>query len=233
MDGFTIVDGIVAAVIILSALLAYARGLVREAMAILGWIGAAILAFLFAPQAKPLVMELPVVKDYLAESCELSIIAAFAAVFALALMLAALFTPLFASAIQRSALGSVDRALGFLFGVARGVILVAVAFIVYDRAVAANTVPAIDQSRSALLFAHMQSKIDAMIPSDAPGWIVAQYERLVDSCAAPSGTTTGAATGTATETAPGTATGTGTPAPGTAAPGTAAPAPGTVAPTSP
>ena len=30
MDGFTLIDGVVAAVIVLSAVLAYARGLVRE-----------------------------------------------------------------------------------------------------------------------------------------------------------------------------------------------------------
>ncbi|MGB2203535.1 MAG: CvpA family protein, partial [Pseudooceanicola atlanticus] len=36
MEGFTVVDAIVAAVIILSALLAYSRGLVREALAIGG-----------------------------------------------------------------------------------------------------------------------------------------------------------------------------------------------------
>ena len=40
MEGFTIIDGVVALVIVVSALLAYSRGIVREAMAILGWIGA-------------------------------------------------------------------------------------------------------------------------------------------------------------------------------------------------
>jgi len=34
MEGFTILDGVVAAIIIISALLAYSRGFVREAMAI-------------------------------------------------------------------------------------------------------------------------------------------------------------------------------------------------------
>ena len=34
MEGFTIIDGVVAAVVIISALLAYSRGLVREVMAI-------------------------------------------------------------------------------------------------------------------------------------------------------------------------------------------------------
>jgi membrane protein required for colicin V production len=159
----------------------------------------AILAFLFAPQAQPLIKEAPVIGEFLGDSCELSIIAAFAAVFAIALVLAALFTPLFSSAIQRTALGGIDQALGFLFGVARGLVLVAVAFIVYDRAVAANTVPAVDESRSAKLFASVQDRVDEMIPSDAPGWIVQQYERLVNSCAVP-------ADGTVAPVAPGATT---------------------------
>lgn len=185
MEGFTLIDGIVAAVIVVSAILAYSRGFVREAMAILGWIAAAIVAFIFAPPVQPLVSELPVVGEFLGESCELSIIAAFAAVFAVALIVAALFTPLLSSAIQRTALGGLDQGLGFLFGVARGVLLVGVAFIVYDRAVAANTIPMVDDSRSAKVFASFQDNLDATIPSDAPGWIVGRYNELTAVCVAP------------------------------------------------
>ena len=54
MEGFTIIDGIAAAVIILSALLAYSRGLVREVLSIGGWIGATILAYMFAASVQPL-----------------------------------------------------------------------------------------------------------------------------------------------------------------------------------
>lgn len=186
MEGFTLIDGIVAAVIVLSAILAYSRGLVREAMAIAGWIGAAVLAYVFAPQAEPLIKELPVVGAFLAESCELSIIAAFAAVFALGLVVMSLFTPLFSSAVQRSVLGGLDQALGFLFGVVRGVLLVAVAFIVYDRAVATDTVPMVDNSRSAKVFASFQDSLNKTVPEDAPGWIVERYEELTGTCGAPS-----------------------------------------------
>ncbi|MCU0815025.1 MAG: CvpA family protein [Cypionkella sp.] len=185
MEGFTLIDGVVAGVIVLSAILAYSRGLVREAMAIAGWIGAAVLAFVFAPAAQPLVREVPMLGEFLGDSCELSIIAAFALVFAVGLVVAALFTPLLSGAIQRTALGGVDQALGFLFGVARGVLLVAVAFLVYDRAVAANTIPMVDESRSAKVFASFQGKIDDQIPEDAPGWIVARYTDLTSVCAAP------------------------------------------------
>ena len=133
MEGFTLIDGLVALVIVLSAILAYSRGFVREAMAIAGWVGAAFLAFLFAPSAQPLIKEIPVLGDFLGDSCELSIIAAFAAVFAVGLVLASLFTPLFSSVVQRSVLGGLDQGMGFLFGVVRGVLLVGVAFLVYAR----------------------------------------------------------------------------------------------------
>lgn len=182
MEGFTMIDAVVAAVIVLSAILAYSRGLVREVLAIAGWIVAAVLAFLFAGHAEPLIKEIPVVGDFLRDSTELSCIAAFAVVFAIGLILMALFTPLFASMVQRSVLGGVDQGLGFLFGVLRGVVLVAVAFLVYDRAVASDTMPMVDNSRSATVFASFQASLESSIPTDAPGWIVSQYENLLVSC---------------------------------------------------
>ena len=190
MEGFTLVDGGVALVIVLSAVLAYSRGLVRESLAILGWIGAAALAYVFAAQAQPLIKEIPGVGKFLQDSCELSIIAAFAAVFAIGLVIASLFAPLLSSVVQRSILGGLDQGLGFLFGVLRGILLVAVAFIVYDRAVAANSFPMVDNSRSAKVFASFQTNIDETIPSDAPGWIVGRYEELTKVCTAPAGAST-------------------------------------------
>lgn len=182
MDGFTIIDGIVAAVIILSAILAYARGFVRESLAILGWIGAAVLAFLFAATVRPMIAQVPVLEKFLGESCELATIAAFAVVFALALVLFSIITPLFSSVVQRSALGGVDQGMGFLFGVARGILLVATSFIVYDRVMSSTPVAAVDNSRSVQVFNRMTGKLDAEIPQDAPGWITNRYNELVSGC---------------------------------------------------
>jgi len=183
VDGFTIIDAVVAVVILISAILAYSRGFVREVMAILGWVAAAVVAFMFAPTAAPMMREVPYLGDFLAENCEMSIIAGFAAIFALALVVAALFTPLFSSFIRRSALGALDQGMGFLFGVARGMLLVAVAFLVYERAVASAAVPMVDNSRSAAVFSALTTSLEQGIPDDAPGWIVARYEELVSSCA--------------------------------------------------
>ncbi|MCV6594503.1 MAG: CvpA family protein [Silicimonas sp.] len=184
MEGFTIIDGIVAVVIILSAVLAYSRGFVREILSIGGWVLAAIVAYVFAPTVEPLMKEVPVLKDFLGASCELAMIAAFAAVFAAALIVVSIFTPLFAGAVQRSALGGIDQGLGFLFGVARGAVLVAIAYMVYERVVVSDPIPMVDDSRTAVVFDQVSDAIDEQIPSDAPGWIAAQYDALIGQCSA-------------------------------------------------
>ena len=185
MEGFTLVDAGVAAIIILSGVLAYSRGFVREIMAIAGWIGATIVAFIFADQVEPLVRQVPVVGDFIGDSCELAIIAAFAAVFAVALVVVSIFTPLFSSVVQRSALGGLDQAAGFLFGALRGILLVAVAFFVYETVFASQEIAIIDESRSAQVFAQLTGRIEEQNPEQALGWITEQYQQLVGTCGAP------------------------------------------------
>ena len=127
MEGFTLVDGGAAIILLISAILAYSRGLVRELLSIGGWIAAAISGYFLAPKVEPLIREVPILSNIIGESCELSMIAAFAIVFAVTLIIVAIFTPLFAGAVQRSALSGFDQGLGFLFGVVRGVALILVA----------------------------------------------------------------------------------------------------------
>lgn len=182
MEGFNIVDGIVLATVVISSLLAYARGLVREVMAIVGWIVAAIAAFVFAPQVMPLVKEIPVVGSILADSCELSIIASFAAVFAIALLIMSFFTPLLSSLINKSMLGKLDQSLGFMFGVIRGIALIAIGFFAYNTVLSAESFPMIDKSRSAQVFGDMATSIEERNPERALGWVTLQYEQLVSVC---------------------------------------------------
>jgi membrane protein required for colicin V production len=185
MEGFTLVDAGVAILILLSGVLAYSRGFVREAMAIVGWVGATVVAFIFADQVEPLVRQIPILGDFIGDSCELAIIAAFAAVFAVALVVVSIFTPLFSSVVQRSALGGIDQGLGFFFGVLRGIILVAVAFFVYETIFAAQDFAVVDESRSAQVFAQLTTQIEDQNPEQALGWITEQYQQLVGNCGAP------------------------------------------------
>jgi membrane protein required for colicin V production len=183
MEGFTIADGIVLAVIVLSAILAYARGLVRESLSIAGWIVAAIAGFSFAPMLAPLIREVPILRDVIGTSCELGILAGFAAAFAVALILVSFVTPLLAGAVHNSAIGPIDQGLGFVFGIVRGVLLVVIALVVYNRVFGgAGGVPQIDDSHSIVIFSGLEERIAAMLPEDAPQWIAGQYDRLTASC---------------------------------------------------
>ena len=179
MDGFTIIDGIVAVIILLSAVLAYSRGFVREVLAIGGWVLAAIVAYVFAPAVQPLMKEVPVLRDFLGESGELAMIGAFAVVFALALIVLSVITPLFSGAVQRSPLGGIDRGLGFMFGVLRGAVLVAIAFLVYERVIVSDPIPMVDESRTSVIFAQLSETLDEQMPTDVPGWIAQRYDELI------------------------------------------------------
>lgn len=127
------VDGGVAFIAVISAILAYSRGLTREIFAIGGWLIAAVAAAFLTPVVEPLIREIPAVGPFLASSCVLSVIAAFTLVMALGLLIMAVFTPVISGLVLDSAIGPLDRILGFVFGVARAAFLVAVAFILYQE----------------------------------------------------------------------------------------------------
>lgn len=200
MDGFTLIDGVVAAVILLSAILAYSRGFVREALAIAGWVGSAILAFVFAGAAQPLVKEIPWIGEKIGANCELSLITAFAVVFAVGLIIASLFTPLFASVIQRSFLGGIDRGIGFVFGAVRGIALVAAAFLIYGMA--HQSVAMVEASRAKTVFDNVNGGVESALPDDLLNTVMARYSDLTASCQptapTPAADTTAPATSTVT-----------------------------------
>lgn len=185
MEGFTIVDAVVLVIVVLSAILAYARGLMRELLSIAGWVGAAVAAFIFAPSVEPLISEIPILRDIIGTSCELGVLAGFVIVFAVALIIISLFTPLLAGAVQNSALGPIDQGFGLVFGVARGVLLVVIAMIVYRQVLGVDGgVEMVDTSRSLDILAGVEAVIAGMLPDDAPQWIAGQFDRLTAGCAA-------------------------------------------------
>lgn len=115
-------DIIVIAVVALSALFAFARGFVKEALSIGAWIGAALIAFYGLPLARPFAARL-ITAPKLADT------AAGLAIFVVALIALSLLTSAISSRVKQSALSAVDRALGLLFGLFRGVAIVCIAFI--------------------------------------------------------------------------------------------------------
>jgi membrane protein required for colicin V production len=118
----TTFDIAVIAVILFSGLFAYFRGFVREALSIAAWINAGVIAAYTVPYVSPL-FEKFLPKGILADS------AAAAVVFILSLMVLHMIASSVARRVRGSVLSPIDRGFGLLFGLARGVIFVLIAYV--------------------------------------------------------------------------------------------------------
>lgn len=67
---------------------------------------------------------------------------------------------------------------------ARGIILVAIAFFVYETVIPDQEFTMVDDSRSATVFARFTDRIEEQDPENALGWITTRYEELVGNCGA-------------------------------------------------
>jgi membrane protein required for colicin V production len=117
------VDIVVLAVIALSTLLALGRGFVKEVLSVLGWIGAAIgtfLIFLYVPEVRAFA------NQQIAEPLLADIVCA-VSLFIVLLILLGFVNHTISSRIHASSLGPLDKSLGLVFGLVRGVVLVALA----------------------------------------------------------------------------------------------------------
>ena len=182
---FTALDGGVAIVTLISGILAYARGFIREVLAIAAWVAAAVIAYYVAPQNAHLTAEIPVVGDFLKDSCGLRTIVAAAIVFVVALLVLSMFTPLFSGAVQRSSVGGVDQALGFLFGVARGLVLVAVALVIYQQTLGGEPIDMVQNSQTQKLFNSILQDVDQQIPTETPDWADTLFQDFMAGCQDP------------------------------------------------
>lgn len=124
------VDLVVLAVVALSGLLAFMRGLVREVLGLGAWVVAAVVASPYG--AFPYVQ--PWVRQQFSDPTTADIVA-FGGVFLIVLVVLWMIAGVISNAIRGSALGGLDRTLGLVFGLARGAVVLAVAYILVGIAI--------------------------------------------------------------------------------------------------
>lgn len=117
-------DLIVLAIIVISGLLAFARGLVREVLSIVGWVGAAIITLYGIPYVRPYVGLFVHQEQIIVDVVGGTII------FILTLVALSLASVGVARQVKDSQLNALDRSLGFAFGVARGMVLICLSYMV-------------------------------------------------------------------------------------------------------
>ncbi|MEM6486829.1 MAG: CvpA family protein [Pseudomonadota bacterium] len=178
---FTPVDFGVGGVALVSGYLAWVRGLTRELFALFGWTLAAVFGVYMAPLLQPIVEQAPMIGQWLEQNCLMSMIAAVTLLIAFGLLLLSVFTPLASSIILESALAPVDRALGFVFGVARGLAIAAVALLLYQT-IGGQQVEMVDNAQVVPFLTDLMTQVEARIPTDLPAWIDQRAEILFSKC---------------------------------------------------
>ena len=118
-------DLAVIGVVLLSAVFAFARGFVREALSIIAWVGAAAVTLYGFNWVYALV-------DPRVHNPLLSQVIAGFGLFVGSLLVLTILTGLVARTVRSSGLSPIDRTLGFVFGAARGVLLLCVAYLALD-----------------------------------------------------------------------------------------------------
>ena len=119
---FAFADIVIAGVLLVSALLAYMRGLVREVLAVGAWVGASFATLYGFNFAKSYVQQVISVQLFANIVTGLGI-------FIATLVLLNVISHAISKGVKGSALSALDRALGFGFGLARGAVLICLLYL--------------------------------------------------------------------------------------------------------
>ena len=156
---FTGVDVGVAVLVLISAILATARGFTREILSLATWAGsAAIAAYMYFYH-----------KDIAAAYIKEELVATGVTVigtFLVALIILHLLTMWIGDLVVDSRVGPLDRTLGFVFGAARGVVICVVAAIFANFLLAPNLPPMVKDAKSYPPLLSAGDWLIALLPDD-------------------------------------------------------------------
>jgi len=156
----TLLDIILIGVMLISALLAMIRGFVREILSIAAWVIAALVTLYSFTKL------LPVAKTYFNND-----VVAYAVVlggtFLGTLLVVSVITVRFSDMVLDSRVGALDRTMGFLFGLARGLIIVVIAFLFFAWLVPDRSQPEwVRSAKSRVVLQGTGDWLMSMLPED-------------------------------------------------------------------
>ena len=149
----TIFDYAVLTIIGLSIIFSVMRGMVREVLAILGWVAAFYVGRTYTNQLLPMMPA-----DIPSES--LRVLAAFLVLFLATLLLASLLAIALSAIFKKIGLGWLNRLLGAVFGVLRGLLIVCVVVFLAGL----TDAPKDSRWKNAMFSAPIEALVVSMLP---------------------------------------------------------------------
>ena len=167
----TLLDLILLIVMLVSGLLAMIRGFMREILSIAAWAVAAVATLYLYSRL------LPYAKQYFNNDL-VAAGAVVVGVFMGTLLVVSVLTVRISDIVLDSRVGALDRTLGFLFGLARGLIIVVVAFLFFAWLVPDRSQPGwIRSAKSRVVLQGTGQWLMSMLPDDPESTILKRLKR--------------------------------------------------------
>ena len=156
----TWLDILLLSVMLISGILAMIRGFMREVLSIAAWGAAAVATLLLYGRLLP-IAKANISSDIVATA------AVVGGVFLITLLIVSVLTVRISDMILDSRIGALDRTLGFLFGLGRGLIIVVVAFLFFAWLVPGSKQPdGVKNAKSLEVLNKTGEWLQALLPQD-------------------------------------------------------------------
>ena len=167
----TWLDFLLLGVMMISGLLAMIRGFMREVLSIIAWAAAAAATILLYNRLLP-IAKANISNDMLATGVVVG------GVFLITLLLVSIITVRISDMILDSRIGALDRTLGFLFGLARGLLIVVVAYEFFIWLVPEKQRPDwIQQAKSRAVLDASGEWLKGLLPDDPENTILKKFKK--------------------------------------------------------
>ena len=167
----TLLDILLLVVMLISGLLAMIRGFMREILSIAAWgIAALVTLYSFAKV-------MPIAEGYFSSKTVATGVT-IGSIFLLTLLIVSIITVRISDMILDSRVGALDRSLGFLFGLGRGLIIVVVAFLFFAWLVPDRSQPEwVRGAKSRVVLQSTGQWLMSMLPDDPESTILKRLKR--------------------------------------------------------
>jgi membrane protein required for colicin V production len=161
----TWLDLILLCVMLISGLLAMIRGFMREILSIAAWLCAAVATVLLYGRLIP-IAKANIASDIVATGVVV------VGVFLVTLIVVSVVTVRISDMILDSRIGALDRTLGFLFGLGRGLIIVVVAYLFFAWLVPEQSQPeGVREAKSRVVLQNTGDWLQALLPQDMDNYL--------------------------------------------------------------
>jgi len=167
----TWLDIVLLSVMLISGILAMIRGFMREVLSIAAWGAAAVVTLLLYGKLLP-IAKANIASDMIATA------AVIGGVFLITLLIVSIITVRISDMVLDSRIGALDRTLGFLFGLGRGLIIVVVAFLFFAWLVPGPKQPdGIRNAKSLEVLNKTGEWLQALLPQDMDNYLSQWFKK--------------------------------------------------------